>query len=168
MLDEHCRSNYHAFVLQQMTTTHSSGRSSPSMRPVRVCMLPMFTDDACCMAAARENEMCHARPCFLIKAPSPLHLIKGTVAEPHKQLLACMSSHLFDCLRVFCSLFCHLRSLIYYLCLRLLEIPRCLNSSPSPRASVHLRASALARLCPPSARPCVSPPHVHTTLHTSI
>ena len=96
-------------------------------------MLPMFTDDACCMAAARENEMCHARPCFLIKAPSPLPLIKGTVAEPHKQLLACMSSHLFDCLRVFCSLFCHLRCLIYYLCPRLLEIPRCLNSS-LPRA----------------------------------
>ena len=81
------------------------------------------------MAAARGNEMCHARPCFLIKAPSPLPLIKGTIAEPHKQLLACMSSHLFDCLRVFRSLFCHLRCLIYYLCPRLLEIPRCLNSS---------------------------------------
>ena len=61
----------------------------------------MFTDDACCMAATGENEMCHARSCFRIKAPSPLPLIKGTVAEPHKQLLACMSPHLSDCLRVF-------------------------------------------------------------------
>ena len=76
-------------------------------------MLPMFTNDACCMAATSENEMCHARSCFRIKAPSPLPLIKGTVAEPHKQLLACMSPHLSDCLRVFRSLFCHLRCLIY-------------------------------------------------------
>ena len=119
-------------------------------------MLPMFTDDACCMAAARENEMCHARPCFLIKAPSPLPLIKGTVAEPHKQLLACMSSHLFDCLRVFRSLFCHLRCLIYYLCPRLLEITRCLNSS-LPRAHPCTSARPRSRVCAPHLRVHVSP-----------
>ena len=95
------------------------------------------------MAATSEGEMCNVRLCFREKAPSLFPLIKGTVAEPHKQLFACMSPHLSECLRVFRSLFCHLRYLIYYLCPRLLEIPRCLNSS-LPRA--HPCTSARPRL----------------------